>query len=386
MARLLLASAALLLHIALGANDDVRFAETTTTTTTTILYYNDLVKTLPQLSGKCVAITGTTSGIGYWTAAATVQKAPACLVMLNRPSSRSAKAQEEIAAMAPAGTNVTTVDCDLQSLASVRAAAEQVNKLTGKYGGLDVLALNAGIMTQPDNRTGDGFPLEMQTNHLSHFLLTKLLMPSLKAAAAAGREVRIATQSSMSRGTSFATEGGGHLQEKFYLKSPAQSLGGDGSDAMRERYHQSKLANIVFSMALHNKFAANQATYKNFKAVSAAPGFSLTSLNLPAIVKTKWLEKALALSAPDGACSLLTVLYLPSVNSGDFYEPEHLYNGPPLKVISQGKPLAPHFPRWLVGIKDSQACTADEQVMMWSASETGLGEKFPIEGQEEMIV
>ena len=50
-------------------------------------------------------------------------------------------------------------------------------------GGLDVLCLNAGIMARDDERTRDGFEVQMQTNQLSHFLLALLTCPSLEDAA-----------------------------------------------------------------------------------------------------------------------------------------------------------------------------------------------------------
>ena len=41
-------------------------------------------------------------------------------------------------------------------------------------------AINAGVMALKDKATIDGFDVQMQTNHLSHFLLTKLCMPLLR--------------------------------------------------------------------------------------------------------------------------------------------------------------------------------------------------------------
>merc|ERR1711937_708403 len=76
-------------------------------------YYDDLVKALPPRKGKCVAITGTTSGIGYWTALATVKKGPSCLIMLNRNPSRAVQAQSDMEKAAAVGVNVTTVLIDL---------------------------------------------------------------------------------------------------------------------------------------------------------------------------------------------------------------------------------------------------------------------------------
>ena len=63
------------------------------------------------------------------------------------------------------------VECDLQSFESVRKAAKEVVKLCHK--GLDALCNNAGVMALKDIATSDGFDVQMQTNHLSHFLLTK---------------------------------------------------------------------------------------------------------------------------------------------------------------------------------------------------------------------
>jgi NAD(P)-dependent dehydrogenase (short-subunit alcohol dehydrogenase family) len=363
--------------LALG---DIIASTTSTTTTTKSQYYDDLVASLPTLRGKCVAITGTTSGLGYWAAVATVKKGPACLIMLNRNSDRARQTQEAIAKVAGASVNVSTVDCDLSSFSSVRAAATSVNKISAKFGGLDVLTLNAGVMDMPDIRTVDGFDLSMQTDHLGHFLLTKLVMGSMHAAATARKEVRIVSQSSVARalGGSLLPVGGGPVNDAYYVKSPAGSLGGNSSSARQERYHQAKLANIVFAMALHSKFAALKG-YENFKAVSAAPGWSRTNLNIPDIGNIPWLQKLLSMSAQDGTCSMLVAMFGPSVQSGDFYEPKRVLTGPPLQVIAAGVALSPQFPRWEIGIDDATICKSETQTKVWSASEKGLGERFIID-------
>jgi|ERR1712008_77878 len=284
---------------------------------------------------------------------------------------------------------IVTVTCDLENMTSVRLAAATLNMIVEPYGGLDILALNAGIMQQPDVRTSDGFDVTMQTNHLSHFLLVKLLMPSLRAASNARHEVRVVTHSSAARGTCTPhrpcfTEGGGPVNEKFFLKSAAGSLGGNDKIALRERYHQSKLANIVFAMAMHFKLRAAGEEYAGFKALSAAPGFSETNLHVPPFFNHTWV-KDLALSAPDGSCSLLTSMFASSAESGDFYEPSLLASGPPLKVISGGVALPPHFLRWVAGIQDDDVCAAETREKVWKASEDGLREKFVI-GKGSVLV
>jgi len=89
------------------------------------------------------------------------------------------------------------VECDLRSFASVEAAAKRVAELCPE--GVHVLANNAGVMALPDEATGDGFDVQMQTNHLSHFLLTRELMPLLERAAEADGEARVVNHSSGAR-------------------------------------------------------------------------------------------------------------------------------------------------------------------------------------------
>ena len=50
---------------------------------------------------------------------------------------------------------------------------------------------NAGVMALEDMPTGDVYDIQMQTNHLSHFLLTKLLWPLLEKAANEKGEARV---------------------------------------------------------------------------------------------------------------------------------------------------------------------------------------------------
>eukprot|EP00930_Biecheleria_cincta_P058555 TRINITY_DN4436_c0_g1_i1.p1 TRINITY_DN4436_c0_g1~~TRINITY_DN4436_c0_g1_i1.p1 ORF type:complete len:395 (+),score=61.95 TRINITY_DN4436_c0_g1_i1:47-1186(+) len=345
-----------------------------TTTTTVIKYYNDLLSKLPSQHGKCIAITGTTSGLGYWAAVASARKGASCVIMLNRKSSRADAAEVNVKKEAVAGVDVVTVISDLQNLSSVREAAANVNRIASKYGGLDVLATNAGIMDMPDQRTADGFDLQMQTNHLAHFLLTKLVMPSLQKAAATRGEARIVTHSSAARG-------GGPANASYFSRSKPGTLGGDSDMQGMARYHQTKLANIVFSMRLHSKLV--KAGISNLKSLSAAPGISATELHVPGSypdAAKRILQKYVVLSAPDGSCSLVTAMLDPSAKSGDFYEPKYIANGPPSKVIDQSVPsFWSEIPRKVFGIKDTESCMESTGDAVWSYTENGLGEKFPIE-------
>ena len=158
-------------------------------------YFPTFLQNMPDLTGKTFVITGTTSGTGKVAAHALASKG-ARVFMLNRPSPRSEKAQHDITTAYPTG-DVQTVECDLQSFASVQSAADKLQEFCTD--GIYALINNAGIMAMPDQATGDGFDTQMQTNHLSHFLLTRELFPLLEKGADKHGEARVVNHSSMAR-------------------------------------------------------------------------------------------------------------------------------------------------------------------------------------------
>lgn len=112
-------------------------------------YYPVVVASLQGLGGKNYAITGCTSGTGFYAAKAAITKRCNLLLLLNRPSERAKKAGWELANYAKklgSKTRVHTVDCDLQSFQSVRSCASKVEHICKAHGGLDALLNNAGIM------------------------------------------------------------------------------------------------------------------------------------------------------------------------------------------------------------------------------------------------
>ena len=138
-----------------------------------------------------IAITGTSQGIGLDAAKRLIRDGHT-VYHANRNSARSAEAAQQ------AGGGIPMV-CDLASLASVRAFADE---LSGKE--LDVLCLNAGIApstkAETAARTADGFEACVGTNHLGHFLLANLLAPKVKRIVVTARvEIATATLSSRRR-------------------------------------------------------------------------------------------------------------------------------------------------------------------------------------------
>ena len=232
-----------------------------TNTPHTTRYYDDLVRSFPSMAGKVVMITGCTSGMGL-VLARTCAGLGATVVMLNRPSPRADAALQGVL---DAGGDAVLVPCDLSSFASVRAAGETLRRDFGDQG-CDVLCNNAGIMGVADQATEDGFDVQMQANHLSHFLLTHQVWPLLEAAGAQRGQARVVNHSSGARG-----KPGRPLHTK-YLERNGGNLGGDGWPGLGKwtRYQQSKLANLMFTYALDDR--AGQRPGNKVKSLCGHPG------------------------------------------------------------------------------------------------------------------
>jgi NAD(P)-dependent dehydrogenase (short-subunit alcohol dehydrogenase family) len=273
------------------------------------------------MNGKVVAITGTTSGTGFICARELANKG-ATVILLNRQSERSIKALQTLQEAVP-GVKFDSVVCNLQDLSSVR---EAINTITSKYDVLDVLVNNAGVMALRDQATIDGYGIQMQTNVISHFLLTKDLFPLLKKSV----DGRIVNHSSMARL-------GGPLEAKYFGKNGG-NLGGDpdeGKPGIRgprwERYHQTKLANAVFTYGLKNKLEASGI--QNVKPLLAHPGLARTSLQITTEkdggmdANSDFMKQAQ--SAEDGATGIIRASMDPEAKPGDFFGPTAGWTGYP---------------------------------------------------------
>ena len=355
------------------------------------VYYPQTLQLLPSLAGKNYAITGTTSGTGFYAAKGAIQKNAACVILLNRPSPRSILSErklKEFATEQGSTTRIYNIDCDLQDFASVRRAADQINAHTKQFGGIDALLNNAGLMGVPDFRTKDGYDVQMQTNHLSHFLLTHLLLPSLELAAATRGEARVVQHSSGARGKHRAPDGKGVLKREFFSRVASGELGGDGLGACFNRYHQTKLSNSVFGMALHHLF---QSQHSKVKSIVAEPGVAKTDLsdNLAkghkmAGVDLDFTKSAGASypgiqSAADGACCLMIAGFGRSnhVDSGDFFMPGSVVKktvvGMPVKCMTAGLPTPTHS--FMRKHFDNEKLTMDVENhhVLWTMSEQATG-------------
>ena len=214
---------------------------------------------IPDQTGRTAVITGANTGLGYETAVALAAKG--ARVVLAVRNLEKGKAAADLITTSTPGSDVAVQELDLTSLASIRAAADD---LRSSYDTIDLLINNAGVMFTPRSETKDGFELQFGTNHLGHFAFTGLLLDRLLPIPGS----RIVTVSSV--GHRFARNG-----IRFDDLQWQRSYSRVGA------YGQAKLANLLFTYELQRRL---QGT--NTIAVAAHPGGSRTELtrNLPPLV------------------------------------------------------------------------------------------------------
>jgi NAD(P)-dependent dehydrogenase (short-subunit alcohol dehydrogenase family) len=140
---------------------------------------------------------------------------------------------------------------DLSAQKEVRKLAEQVKAATGR---LDVLVNNAGLIRLQREVTVDGLEMTFALNHLAYYLLTNLLLDTLKASAPA-RIVSVASAA--------------HQRCKLNF----DDLQGEVKYSPWPAYQRSKLANILFTRELARRLEGTGVT-----ANALHPGYVRTQI------------------------------------------------------------------------------------------------------------
>ncbi|MEM8877453.1 MAG: SDR family NAD(P)-dependent oxidoreductase [Pseudomonadota bacterium] len=200
-----------------------------------------------DLAGKTVLITGGTSGLGAESARAISAKG-AHVIITGRTRAKAQKAADSIAG--ETGGSVTAEELELGDLGSIRAFADRI---LAAHSRIDILINNAGVMACPYAQTNDGFELQFGSNHLGHFLMTKLLMPAL------GQGSRVVSLSSAAH----------QFAPVFF-----NDIGFKHTDYEKwAAYGQSKTANALFAVGLNTRLKA-----KGAEAFAVHPGVIQTEL------------------------------------------------------------------------------------------------------------
>ncbi len=280
-----------------------------------------------NLSGKICCITGGTSGIGKETALA-LARMGATIILPARNLELAATVKKEI--MDKTGNaNIDIMPCDLVLFDSIRSFAKM---FLAKYDRLHILVNNAGIMEPTRQISRDGIERTFAVNHLAPFLLTNLLLETIKQSAPA-RIVNVSSDGYKSGTINFDDIEGKQQYSGFRV------------------YAQSKLANILFTQKLSSMLIGTGVTVN-----ALHPGMTATNLLnlLPPFVRP--LAKMFMLTPAQGA---ETTVYLASS---------------PEAAMTTGK----YFIKKKIAPLSAKAQNADSADRLWSVSERYIAQNTEI--------
>ena len=287
---------------------------------------------IPDQRGRTALITGANSGLGLETARALAAKG-ARVVMACRNQSKAEAACQKLT---PGnGGELIPLELDLADLASVRRGAMEVAE---RWGGLDLLINNAGLMAPPRQLSAQGFELQFAVNHLGHFALTQQLLPLLRQGA---RVVHVSSGAS------------------YFGRIAFDDLQGEQRYDAWAAYAQSKLANVMTALELQRRLNGQGAAVLS---IAAHPGLARTNLQPTSVAARGSRVEALAYrlmdplfqSAAMGALPQLFSATAPDAEPGGFYGPGGLGN---LKGYPKACRIAP-------AALDAAACN-----QLWEVSE-----------------
>jgi NAD(P)-dependent dehydrogenase (short-subunit alcohol dehydrogenase family) len=132
-----------------------------------------------EISEQVILVTGATDGLGRGVAADLASRG-ATVLLHGRSPERLERTLAELRDET-GSEKLRTYRADFASLAEVRAMAAEV---TANEGRLDALVNNAGIGFLPEREfSQDGVELVLQVDYLAGYLLTRELLPLLRASA-----------------------------------------------------------------------------------------------------------------------------------------------------------------------------------------------------------
>ena len=245
------------------------------------------VASAASIHGKLCLVTGATSGIGFVTAQVLAQQG-ATVVLVGRDPNRGAAAVERITQ--ETGNNaVRLLLADLSSQAQIVQLAQEFHD---HFDRLDVLVNNAGALFARRQLSVDGIEMTFALNHLGYFLLTHLLLDTIKASPYA-RIVNVAS----------GAHRAGHID--------FDDLQGERRYGGWRAYCQSKLANILFTYELAARLDGTGVT-----ANVMHPGFVATNFGHNNGGPFGWLlrvSQVAALSPQQGAETIIHLTAAPEM-------------------------------------------------------------------------
>lgn len=274
-------------------------------------------------SNLTAIVTGGASGIGLETVRVLALRG--AHVIIGARNVEAGKAVKDEILRQTNGARVEVLPLDLSSMESVKKFANDFYALNVP---LNILINNAGVMFCPFEISEDGLEMHFATNHVGHFLLTKLLLDKMKKTAKeTGIEGRVVNLSSLAHLITY--------DEGIRLNG----INDESGYSDKKAYGQSKLANILHANELSRRLREEGA---NVTANSVHPGCIMTNLmrytmNLMRVFK--FLTGFLWKNVPQGAATTCYVALHPDLKgvSGKYFADCNEVN---TSSVAQDKDLA----------------------------------------------
>ena len=217
-----------------------------------------------SLKGQVAVVTGANSGVGR-SATGMLLDAGAHVTMVCRSRERGERALEELRESAAGGSagakrqvgkgahavgtagekgTGARVDLELADLSRQDDVRALAGRLTALLPAIDILVNNAGVARPRCVQSPEGFELTFATNHLGHFLLTRLLRDQLEAGR--GRIVNVSSR--------------GHQSGDLRRAGLEDIARGRAWTGCLQAYGDSKLANVLFTFETARRWGGRGIT------------------------------------------------------------------------------------------------------------------------------
>lgn len=185
-----------------------------------------------DLSGNIYIVTGANSGVGLETTRQLVRQGGHVVMACRRVDA----GEEAAASFSGLDGSHEVMRLDLADLQSIR---DFVAEFTAKHARLDGLACNAGMVNMRGDleRTTDGFETTIGVSYFGHFLLTELLLDTLKSSAPS----RMAIVSSVVHAGSPRNRPELDLDDLNYERRAFSNM---------QAYAEAKVANVLYAKEL----------------------------------------------------------------------------------------------------------------------------------------
>jgi NAD(P)-dependent dehydrogenase (short-subunit alcohol dehydrogenase family) len=250
------------------------------------------------MKGKVMLVTGATDGIGKETALA-LAKQGATVVITGRNKTKGETVIAELR-QASNNPNIHLLVADLSVMSEVQKLAADFKS---QYKRLDVLVNNAGGFFDTRQVTKEGLEQTFALNHLAYFLLTNLLLETLKASAPS-RVVVVSSSASLG------------------AKMNWDDLQFNQRYGNFTAYSQSKLANVLFSNALARRLHGTGVTVNSLHPGVVASKFGDNSKNPLMRLVMSGIKRFGAVSPAKGAETSVYLASNPEVEglSGQYFD------------------------------------------------------------------